>query len=72
MTVNYLSGEGQGTETRILVSLQWHSVSTGRLCSKAPLSCILMGRPSAELGEGRWELGSFRGSEQSSKWLLRS
>lgn len=28
MTVNDLAGEGQGTETRILVSLQWHSDST--------------------------------------------
>lgn len=67
MAVNDLAGEGQGTETRILVSLQWHSDRTGQSCSKSPLSCTLVGNPHTVLGKGRGEWGSIRGSEQSSK-----
>jgi len=40
---------------------------TGRLRSKSPLSCTLVGNPGAVLGVGKREWGSIRGSEQSSK-----
>lgn len=51
MTVNYLASEGQGTETRVSVSLQLHSDS--RLNTEvvpSPMSSTLGGSPSCAWG----------------------
>lgn len=69
MTVNDLAGESQGTETRVLVSLQWPSDSTmtRQVALQVPFELHPRGKPLSCAWGVQGQGGSIRGSEQSSK-----